>query len=845
MAYTPTWIKNPKTGQRLKAFTESAYNMYTGAGFQDEGAPTAPVAPVAPTPSTPTAPTAPASATQPPASTPLPTYKPSAPYVHSGGYGDVIYKDDLKTVQTVGGIDFSRPEDLAKYLGIRPDQIDWNKIKKPDISGKTRLYKPDGTTTLADNKDVGFAISSGWSTTASAFTRSDTPAGFTPGMTMYSGNSTRTAPDRAAYDEAIREGFKPTAPTAPTPSSSTGYQPSLLDIFNSRPDVQADFARRFPGQNPTVQGTEANRDLNDWYNQVGKAEGADMVAKGLLKPPTGSSNAQEGETRTNPQTGQSETYTPDGTWQPINTPGDTGSDTGGSTGDIAGFTGGSAGEVPGGTTGTAGTDDIMTQFKTYMDTMNKNQTDSQAKIEELMTKMGEDTTNATLTKFQEMQKGLQDSFSTYFAEQTKYLDELKNQPSAVENLQKFREQQGLPQMEQMLAGVDRAILDTEGLLNNIEADVKKRTEGLPVSEAAMRRLIAMEGKPINKQLDEQLRSRQRVAAGLQAKQATVEDFMKAQTEDLDRSKEISEARLGISKERYGAEKDIATESFDMFTGLQDRLTKIDSLRIDQAISDKDYKNKLAEAGFDLFTQLRAEKLASKKENTSFKNELIKLQFENDLKKSNPDIKSVNSFTDASGSVTQVITYANGTSEMVNLGQIDAAKAGTDTNVVTDNERALMAQFRGEQIVKDYNNVLSQKSAIDNYINNGVGGPADLAMIFTFMKSLDPNSVVREAEYATAAKSGNIFSGWAAKYNGYLKEEGGILPDNVKREFQNLVNQKLNSQKVLYDNVAKNYRNIAERQGLNPENVVVDYAGANPSNVDDIWGDGGSGDMWDW
>ncbi len=153
----------------------------------------------------------------------------------------------------------------------------------------------------------------------------------------------------------------------------------------------------------------------------------------------------------------------------------------------------------------------------------------------------------------------------------------------------------------------------------------------------------------------------------------------------------------------------------------------------------------------------------------------------------------------------------------------AAGGGGNTNQMSDNERALMGQFRGEQIVKDYNEILSQKGTIDAYIQNGVGGPADLALVFSFMKGLDPTSVVREAEYDTAAKSGNIFQGAFARFNGYFKENGGFLPENVRNEFQNLVNQKLAVKESQYKNVVNQYSGIAERQGLDPQNVVIDYA----------------------
>ena len=152
------------------------------------------------------------------------------------------------------------------------------------------------------------------------------------------------------------------------------------------------------------------------------------------------------------------------------------------------------------------------------------------------------------------------------------------------------------------------------------------------------------------------------------------------------------------------------------------------------------------------------------------------------------------------------------------------------NTITDNERALMTQFRSEPIVKDYNEILGQKGTIDAYIQNGVGGPVDLAIVFSFMKGLDPTSVVRESEYDNAAKSGNIFQGAWAKFNGYFKDKGGMLPANVRQEFQNLVNQKLAVKEKQYKNVKKQYEDLAGRQQLNPQNVVLDYAAGGSSAV---------------
>jgi hypothetical protein len=148
-----------------------------------------------------------------------------------------------------------------------------------------------------------------------------------------------------------------------------------------------------------------------------------------------------------------------------------------------------------------------------------------------------------------------------------------------------------------------------------------------------------------------------------------------------------------------------------------------------------------------------------------------------------------------------------------------------SNQQIDNERAAFSQFKGEPIVKNFNEVLNKKITVDDIISRGVSGPGDMALVFEFMKSLDPTSVVRETEYESASKSGNIFVGAFARFNGYLRPTGGILPQNVKEEFNALVDIKLNASKRQYDNLKNEYEDVAVRQGLDPRNVVIDYSGA--------------------
>jgi hypothetical protein len=138
--------------------------------------------------------------------------------------------------------------------------------------------------------------------------------------------------------------------------------------------------------------------------------------------------------------------------------------------------------------------------------------------------------------------------------------------------------------------------------------------------------------------------------------------------------------------------------------------------------------------------------------------------------------------------------------------VNVSAMGLPNNIVSQVDR-LSSSFDSAPITKNYNEVLNKKLSVDAIIQSGVKGPADLALVFEFMKSLDPTSVVRESEYATAAASGNIFSGWAARFNGYMSEGGGFLPEQVRADFQQLTNEKFN----VIDRQYSNLRNETSRK----------------------------------
>ncbi len=97
---------------------------------------------------------------------------------------------------------------------------------------------------------------------------------------------------------------------------------------------------------------------------------------------------------------------------------------------------------------------------------------------------------------------------------------------------------------------------------------------------------------------------------------------------------------------------------------------------------------------------------------------------------------------------------------------------------------------------------------------------DLALIFNYMKMLDPASVVRESEFATAANSGSVPEIIRARYNKILR--GEKLSAKMRTDFEDRANKLYARQLSTHKTYTDRYRNLAKSYGFNPDQVVVDF-----------------------
>lgn len=144
------------------------------------------------------------------------------------------------------------------------------------------------------------------------------------------------------------------------------------------------------------------------------------------------------------------------------------------------------------------------------------------------------------------------------------------------------------------------------------------------------------------------------------------------------------------------------------------------------------------------------------------------------------------------------------------------------------------QKAADKFIADFGNekTIQNLSVAGSYLNQmnsfgaSIGTPQykpsdDIALIFSFMKTLDPGSTVREGEYATAKNAGSVPESVVNTYNQILN--GKFLNDDQRKNFIETARKSYSGIAKEAETVASRYRSMAKDRGI-PENLVV------PSNM---------------
>lgn len=158
-----------------------------------------------------------------------------------------------------------------------------------------------------------------------------------------------------------------------------------------------------------------------------------------------------------------------------------------------------------------------------------------------------------------------------------------------------------------------------------------------------------------------------------------------------------------------------------------------------------------------------------------------------------------------------------------FGKQTPAGAITDPQKIMAQENDLRKEY-GNQ-VKDFSTTTDSYNQIQKIASLQPGDPAqaasDKSLLYAYLKVIDPNLKVRPGMTAAAGDVESASGTLLAKYNKVIKGET-LTPDaraSIIADATNLYN----ARKQKYDQTTQQYTDIANRQGLNPQNVIINQA----------------------
>jgi hypothetical protein len=152
------------------------------------------------------------------------------------------------------------------------------------------------------------------------------------------------------------------------------------------------------------------------------------------------------------------------------------------------------------------------------------------------------------------------------------------------------------------------------------------------------------------------------------------------------------------------------------------------------------------------------------------------------------------------------------------------------------------QFKlsGENQLRDEYNTLSKpfqtlvpayghvKSAFDTEKPTAA---TDMAGIFGYMKVLDPTSVVREGEYATAQNAAGVPERIRNMFNKAI--DGQILAPEQRKQFSDHTETIYQQAKKDNDKLRGQYTTRSAKMGFDPNNVITDFSSTYKKQEPDI------------
>jgi len=174
------------------------------------------------------------------------------------------------------------------------------------------------------------------------------------------------------------------------------------------------------------------------------------------------------------------------------------------------------------------------------------------------------------------------------------------------------------------------------------------------------------------------------------------------------------------------------------------------------------------------------------------------------------------------------------------------KAQQDSQKSFANTSALRKEYNANKVTKDttemnraYGNITSATTS--NPADPNARKANDLALVFSFMKMLDPGSVVRESEFRSAASIGGLPGEIEVMRNKILGD--GMLPESARQAMLSSAETLYRNQQGRQRTLDQTYSMIAQRNNFNVDDIGL-LGSAAPADTDTGGPDSGITDNWE-
>jgi hypothetical protein len=169
---------------------------------------------------------------------------------------------------------------------------------------------------------------------------------------------------------------------------------------------------------------------------------------------------------------------------------------------------------------------------------------------------------------------------------------------------------------------------------------------------------------------------------------------------------------------------------------------------------------------------------------------------------------------------QALATTNAELDVAKAGPVAQAQAAAQAGG-KEFDRANTLRDEFNNLTKDFRTVQDAYNKIKKAAPTGAG---DMSLLYSYVKLLDPGSVVRESEFGVAAASGSF----GERIQGLAQRiiSGQRLPDSLRKDFLREADSIYQGQKRGYDTAKQTYSDLAGKYNIAADKVIVDYAAAN-------------------